>query len=88
MDEKIDTGRWNEKRRQREVLALVLAEDSVRLTSSELRARVGGAAEVERAVEALTANDLVVREGDKIVPTPAAIRFDGLMPIGPPTQGG
>jgi hypothetical protein len=72
---------------RREVLAFVLAEDSVRLTSSELQERVGGPAEVVRAVEVLTANDLVVREGDKVVPTPAAIRFDELNPIAPRRDG-
>jgi hypothetical protein len=68
---------------RRDLLAFVLAEDSVRRDSSELQARVGGPAEVERAVRILSANDLVVQEGDKIVPTPAAIRFNKLKPIAP-----
>lgn len=66
---------------QREVLTHVLANGSASSDPSELGAQLGDPAALERAVEVLTANDLLVREGDRIVPTPAAIRFHELEPF-------
>jgi hypothetical protein len=78
-----DRDQENEDSRvQREVLTLLLAKGSTGLDRSELEARPDDPAEVERAVEALTADDLAVRDGDKVVPMPAAIRFNELRSIG------
>lgn len=72
------------RRVQREVLALVLVEQPVRLTLWELQKALGRPPEVLEAVEALIAEGLLAREGDEIVPTPAAVRFNELEPIDPP----
>ena len=69
-----------DEKRQREVLVLALAASPARLTSSDLQARMGDPAAVERAVEMLAADDLIAREGDEIVLSPAAIRFGELGP--------
>lgn len=82
------SGRGNEdeeeRRLQREVLALVLVEHPVRLTLREVRRLLGRPAEVERAVAALLAEGLLACEGEDIAPTPAAVRFNELEPIDPP----
>ena len=38
-------------------------------------------ADVEAAVDALVAAGLAVRDGDRVRPTPAALRFDALWPV-------
>ena len=79
------TGQGNgERRRQREVLALVLVEHPVRLTPREVSKVLGRPLEVERAVAALVAAGRLAIEGDDLVPTPAAIRFNEIGPIEPP----
>ena len=80
-----DSGQGNEGRRlQREVLALILVEHPVRLTPQEVQKVLGRPSEVEGAVAALVEAGLVAIEGDDLVPTPAAIRFNELEPIEPP----
>jgi hypothetical protein len=76
-----------ERRLQREVLALVLVEHPLRLTLREVQKALGRPPEVEIAVAALVADGLLVRDGEEIVPTAAAIRFNELEPIQPPSNG-
>jgi hypothetical protein len=77
-------GNEEERRLQREVLALVLVEHPVRLTLREAQKVLGRPTEVERAVAALVAAGLVAWEGDDLLPTSAAIRFNEIEPIEPP----
>lgn len=60
---------------QRELLILVLTEDPARLSVAEVEARLGDPADVAAAMDVLIATDLVAVEGDRVVPTTAAIRF-------------
>lgn len=74
-----------EERVQREVLALALYEHPVRLTLREVQKALGRPGEaVEEAVAALVADGLLALEGEDLVPTAAAIRFNELEPIEPP----
>ena len=73
-----------ERRLQREVLALALVEHPVRLTLREAQKVLGRPIEIERAVAALVGVGLLALEGEEIVPTPAAIRFNQIEPIEPP----
>jgi hypothetical protein len=75
-----------ELRLQREVLALVLVEHPVRRTLVEVQKAVGRPIEVERAVAALIADGLLALEGEEVVPTAAAIRFNEIEPIEPPER--
>jgi hypothetical protein len=79
-------GNEGERRLQREVLALVLVEHPVRLTLREVQKVLGRPIQVERAVAALLADQLLAWEGEEIVPTVAAIRFNELEPIDPPGE--
>ena len=72
------------RRLQREVLALVLVEHPVRLTLPEVQKLLGQRIEVEHAVVTLVVDGLLTWEGDEIVPTPPAIRFNEIEPIEPP----
>ncbi len=83
-DERDRQGNEGELRLQREVLALVLVEHPVRLTVAEVQRGIAGSFEVERAVAALVAEGLLALEGDSLVATPAAVRFNQLEPIDPP----
>jgi hypothetical protein len=83
MDEK-GRGREGDEGFEREVLALVLVEHPVRVTLRELQKVLGRPAEVESAVEALVGAGLLSRDGEEVVPTPAAIRFNEIEPIDPP----
>ena len=74
----------DERRLEREVLALALVEHPVRLTLQEARRAVGRPIELERAVAALVGAGLLSVEGEEIFPTPAAIRFNEIEPIEPP----
>lgn len=65
--------------RQRELLSLVMTEDPVRLSVAELEDRLGDPADVQAAMEALIADEVLVLEGDEVVPTPAMTRFYELM---------
>jgi len=82
-DEKDRQGNEGELRLQREVLALVLVEHPLQLTLAEVQ-KGTGAFEVERAVAALVADGLLALEGENVVATPAAVRFNELEPIKPP----
>ncbi|MGD9737193.1 MAG: hypothetical protein AB7V58_16530 [Solirubrobacterales bacterium] len=75
-----------ERRVERELLALALVEHPVRLTLREARRLVGRPIELERAVAALVGAGLLSVEGEDIFPTPAAIRFHEIEPIDPPRQ--
>jgi hypothetical protein len=75
-----------EEELQREVLALVLVEHPVRVTLAEARKALGRPNEVEAAVAALVADGLLALEGEEVVPTPAAIRFNEIEPIDPPRR--
>ena len=75
----------DERRLEREVLALALFEYPVRLTLQEARKAVGRPIELERAVESLVGGGLLSVEGEEIFPTAAAIRFNEIEPIDPPT---
>jgi hypothetical protein len=77
-------GNEGERRLQREVLALVLVEHPVRLTLREAQKVLGRPIEVEGAVAALVADELLAWEGEEILPTAAATRFNELEPIDPP----
>jgi hypothetical protein len=77
-------GNEGERRLQREVLALVLVEHPVRLTLGEAQKVLGRPIEVEGAVVTLVAGELLAWEGEEIVPTEAALRFNELEPIDPP----
>jgi hypothetical protein len=79
-------GNEGERRLQREVLALVLVEHPVRLTLREVQKVLGRPIEVEGAVAALVADELLAWEGEEILPTAAAIRFNELEPIDPPSD--
>ena len=73
-----------ERRLEREVLALALFEHPVRLTLQEARKAVGRPIELERAVASPVGGGLLSVEGEEIFPTPAAIRFNEIEPIDPP----
>jgi hypothetical protein len=75
-----------ERRLEREVLALALVEHPVRLTLQEARRAVAQPIELERAVAALVGAGLLSVEGEEILPTPAAVRFHEIEPIEPPSQ--
>jgi hypothetical protein len=77
-------GDEEERRLQREVLALVLVEDPVPLTLADVQKMTGRPIEIERAVAALVADGLLARQDDQLVPTPAAVRFNEIEPIDPP----
>ncbi|MBS1878174.1 MAG: hypothetical protein JST31_01545 [Actinobacteria bacterium] len=77
-------GNEDERRLQREVLALLLIEQPLRLSLGEVQNVLGRAEAVARAATALAAAGLLAWEGEEVVPTPAAIRFDELEPIEPP----
>ncbi len=78
-------GEGNEERRlQREVLALVLVEHPVPTTVRDLQRELGRPIEVERAIDALAEHGLISTDGDQVVPTPAAVRFNAIEPIDPP----
>jgi hypothetical protein len=77
-------GNEGERRLQREVLALVLVEHPVRLTLREVQKVLGRPIEVEEAVAALVADELLAWEDEEILPTAAVIRFNELEPIDPP----
>jgi hypothetical protein len=77
-------GKGEERRLQREVLALALVEHPVRRTLREAQRELGRPIEIERAVAALVAAGLLELEGEEIVPTPAALRFHQIEPIEPP----
>jgi|GEM_PF-4530593 len=62
----------------REVLAFFLREGPKHQVPAETRDRWGGQEQVERVIEALVADDLLVRADAGIAPTPAAIRYDEL----------
>jgi hypothetical protein len=83
MDEK-GRGHQEDEGFEREVLALVLVEHPVRLTLQELQKALGRPEQVENAVEALIGAGLLSRDGEDVVPTPAAIRFNEIEPIDPP----
>jgi hypothetical protein len=83
MDEK-GSGQEESERFEREVLALVLVEHPLRLTLRELQKILGRPQQVESAVEALVGAGVLSREGDDVVPTPAAIRFNEMRPMDPP----
>ena len=73
-----------ERRLEREVLALALVEHPVRLTLQEARRTLGRPIELERAVASLVGAGLLSVEGEDIFPTPAAVRFNEIEPIEPP----
>ena len=77
-----------ERRLEREVLALALVEHPVRLALEEASRTLGPIepTELERAVAALVGAGLLSVEGEEIFPTPAAIRFNEIEPIEPPSQ--
>ena len=75
-----------ERRLEREVLALALVEHPVRLTLQEARRTLGRPIELERAVAALVGAGLLSVAGEEIFPTPAAVRFHEIEPIEPPRQ--
>jgi hypothetical protein len=77
-------GQDDERRLQREVLALALVEHPLRPTLQEAVKALGRPLEVERAVAELVAAGLLVLEGEEIAPTAAAIRFNQIEPIDPP----
>jgi hypothetical protein len=83
-EEKDRQGNEGELRLQREVLALVLVEHPVETTLAEVQEATGQAFEVERAVAALIADGLLALDGENVVATPAAVRFNELEPIKPP----
>jgi hypothetical protein len=74
----------DEKRLQREVLALALVEHPVRLNLQEAQKTLGQPHELERAVAALVSAGLLIIEDEEIAPTPAAIRFNEIEPVDPP----
>jgi hypothetical protein len=76
-----------DRRLQRQVLALSLVEHPVRLTLREVQAELGRPPEIEAAVAALVAEGLLLLDGEEIVPTAAAIRFNEIEPIDPPQHG-
>jgi hypothetical protein len=84
MRNRMDRRGSEERGLQREVLALVLVEHPVRTTVRDLQKELGRPTEVEGAVAALVDEGLLAREGDDVVPTPAAIRFHEIEPIDPP----
>jgi hypothetical protein len=75
-----------ERRVEREVLALALVEHPRRLTLQETRRVVGRPIELERAVAALVGAGLLSVEGEEIFPTEAAVRFHEIEPIEPPSS--
>ena len=79
-------GNDEERRLQREVLALALVEHPVRLSLGEVVRVLGRPPDVERAVAQLVGAGLLVLEGEEIAPTAAAIRFNQIEPIDPPAQ--
>jgi hypothetical protein len=83
-DENDRQGNEGDVRLQREVLALVLVEHPLQLTLHEVQKGIGSSFEVERAVAALVADGLLALEGENVVATPAAVRFNELEPIKPP----
>jgi hypothetical protein len=78
-------GEEAERRLQREVLAYELVEHPLPISVTELQEELGWDAEIEAAVGALVAAGLLERQGGEIVPTPAAIRFNRIEPIEPPS---
>ena len=70
---------------QREVLAYALVEYPVPISIAQLCAELGPAAPIERAIDGLVEDGLLEWEGDEIVPTAAAIRFNRIEPIEPPS---
>ena len=74
-----------ERRLEREVLALALVEHPRRLTLQEARKVVARPIELERAVAALIGAGLLSVEGEEIFATPAAVRFNEIEPIEPPS---
>ena len=74
-----------ERRLEREVLALALVEHPVRLTLQEARRALGRPIELERAVASLVGAGLLSVSGEEIFPTPAAVRFNEIEPIEPPS---
>ena len=75
-----------ERRLEREVLALALVEHPLRLTLQETRRILGRPVELERAVAALVGAGLLSVAGEEFFPTPAAVRFNEIEPIDPPSQ--
>jgi DNA-binding IclR family transcriptional regulator len=65
---------------------MVLARHPSQLTATELARELGAASErrsdrldVDRAVDALVDSGLLRRQGDLVLPTPAALHFDRLL---------
>lgn len=63
---------------QSAVMALLLAEHPIRFTVGDLVAEIGGEDTVGNAVRDLIAVGLLRREGESVLPTLAALRFDRL----------
>ena len=79
-------GNDEERRLQREVLALALVEHPLRLTLRDVGTAIGQPLEVEQAVAALVEAGLLRLEGEELVPTAAAVRFHEIEPIEPPGE--
>jgi hypothetical protein len=67
-----------DKPTQRAVLALLLHEFPAQLTRDDLKYKLGGGDERERAIRNLDIAGLVWCEGDFVLPTLAARHFDWL----------
>jgi hypothetical protein len=74
------TNRNADARVQRAVLGLVIDEIPTLLTLGDLAMEINPEEAVGRAVRDLTAVGLLRRDVDSILPTRAAVHFDGLRP--------
>jgi hypothetical protein len=82
-----DKGEEEERRLHRKVLAFVLVEHPVPTTIADVRRELelGGGVPVESAVAVLVEDGLLARQGDEVMPTPAALRFHRIEPMEPPS---
>ena len=67
-----------ERRSQQAVLTLILSEYPDRVTVSAVQEAVEESVGAERAIDDLEAVGLLVREGEAVLPTPAALHLDRL----------
>lgn len=77
-DQGISPALADDQRKQSAVLALVLSEHPTHLTIGDLMMEIADEDAVARAVRDLVAVGLLRRDGDSILPTRAALRFDWL----------
>jgi hypothetical protein len=77
-DQGISPALLEDQRKQGAVLALVLAEHPTQLTLGDLMMEIVDKDAVARAARDLVAVGLLRRNGDSLLPTRAALRFDWL----------